>query len=125
MPISTPAGLTTAATQTGVAGAAVTLTLAAGAATTFHYIGFIEITKTASALLVAGATPVLVTTTNLVGSPVFDFPVDAATAGTQVVRQISSADPIKSSVAATATTIVCPATTSIIWRVTAYYFIGP
>lgn len=116
---------TTAVTATAAAGTGVTLTLGAPAATTFHYISHIEITKTASALLVAGATSVLVTSTNLVGSPVWDFAADAAAAGTSVTRQVAPSAPIKVSVAATATTIVCPATTSIVWRVTVFYFVGP
>jgi hypothetical protein len=122
---SLPAGSTSGGTQTGAAAAAVTLTLAAPAAGLFQYITYIEITKTATALLTAAATPVLVTTTNIPGTPTIDWPADAALQGTQVVRQIAPAVPIKAVAAATAVTIVCPATTGVIWRVSAQYFIGP
>jgi hypothetical protein len=125
MALTGPIGATTAVTATAAAGTGVTLTLAAPAATCFHYITHIEIHKFAAALLVAAATPVLVTTTNLVGNPVFDFSAGAELAGSGVRTQVAPGIPIKSSVAATATTIVCPATTSIIWRVTAFYYIAP
>jgi len=120
-----PAGSTSGGTQTAAAGTGATLTLAAPGAGLFIYITYIEITKTASALLVVAATPVLVTTTNIPGTPTIDFPADAAAQGTQVVRQIAPGVPIKSVTANTAVTIVAPATTSIVWRVTAHYFIGP
>ena len=116
---------TTSVTNTGAAAAAVTLTIAAAGAGLFHYISHIEISKFATAVLTAAATPVLVTTTNLNGNPTIDFSAGAEAQGTQVVRQIAPAIPIKSAVANTATTIVCPATTSIIWRVSVFYYIAP
>ena len=125
MPVSAPVGTTISLTATGVGAAAVTLTIPAPAAGTFHYISYIEISKVATALLTAAATPVLVTTTNLNGNPTIDFSAGAELAGSAVVRQISPSIPLKSAVAATATTIVCPATTAVIWRVSAFWFVGP
>ena len=111
-----------AVTATGIAGAAVTLTLPAAGAGLFHYITFIRIAKFATALLTAGATPVVVTSTNLPGGVAWSFSAGAEAAGTQVEIASSPTTPLVSSAANTATTIVCPATASIIWRVSVYYF---
>ena len=108
-------------TATGAAAAAVTLSLPA-VASQFHYITEIQIVKFATALLTAGTTPVLVTTTNLPGGPVFSFTAAASAQGTSEVQQIAATTPIKSSVVNTATTIVCPATTATIWRVNVWYY---
>lgn len=110
-----------AVTQTGLSGAAVTATLPAAGVGTFHYITLIQIVKFAAALLTAGTTPVLVTTTNMPGSPIFSFNADAAAAGTSQIQQFEPAMPIGHGGANTATTIVCPATTGIIWRVNVWY----
>lgn len=124
--IADPEGVvgTTAATKgvtaTGAAAAAVTLTLPAVAGK-FHYITEIQVVKFATALLTAGATPVLVTTTNLDGAPALSFTAAASAAGTSEVQQFEPALPIRSAVVNTATTIVCPATTATIWRVTVFY----
>lgn len=112
-------------TATAAAGTGVTLTLPASAGN-FHFITGIIIQKTAAALLVAAAVPVTVTTTNLPGSPVFDFAADAAAQGTQQTLALTMGNaPIKSSAAGVATTIVCPATTAIVWRVTVFYAAQP
>jgi hypothetical protein len=122
-----PQGLSTntIGTAVGAAAAAVTLTLAAPGAGLRHYITYLAINKFASALLVAAAAPVTVTTTNLPGSLAFSFPADAGAAGTIDRWREDFAYPIAASAQNTATTIVCPATTSVIWRVTAGYFIAP
>jgi hypothetical protein len=111
-------------TNTGAAAAAVTLTLPAAGAGLFHYITKLEVSAIASAARTAAATPVIVTTTNLSGSLAFSFQANAAAQGVSE-RQVNDFEsPLKSSVANTATTIVAPATTSVIWRVTAYYYTG-
>jgi hypothetical protein len=117
-----PAG--TWVTATGASGAAVTATLPAAGAGLFHYITEIQIVKFAVALLTAGATPVIVTTTNLTGSPAFSFAADAALQGTTEKQQFETTQPMKSTTANTATTIVCPATTNLIWRINCLYYIG-
>ena len=111
-------------TATGAAAAAVTATLPASAGNK-HYITKIEIVCFASAARVAGAAPVLVTTTNITGSPVFNFQANAAAQGTSERQDINFVLPLVSTTANTATTIVCPATTSVIWRVNVYYYLAP
>lgn len=112
-----------ALTATGAAGAAVTLTIPA-AVGSFHYLSSVVITKFASALLVAAAAPVTVTTTNLNNTPSFDFDAAADAQGTIASLILTPAIPIKSSAANTNTTFVCPATTAVIWKVTAFYTIA-
>lgn len=112
-------------TTLGTAGAATTLTLAAPGAGLRHYLTYFEITRFATALLTAAAAPVNVTTTNLPGSLAFSFPADAAAQGTVDRWREDFAYPIASSAQNTATTIVCPATTSVIWRITAGFYVAP
>lgn len=109
-----------AVTATGIAGAAVTCTLPA-AASVFHYIQAMQITKYAAAALTGVAAPVIVTTTNLPGSPAFTFPT-AQAIGTSVDEDLIGIDALRSSVVNTATTIVCPATANVIWRVNVFYY---
>lgn len=111
-------------TATGAAAAAVTLTLTAPGAGLFHYISWIRIEHFATAALTAAAAPVIVTTTNIPGTPSFNFRADAALQGTLTEKVISGDMPIRSITANTATTIVCPATTAVIWKVSASYRIG-
>lgn len=113
------------ATTVGAAGAAVTLTVPAPGAGLRQYLTYLSINKFAAALLVAAAAPVTVTTTNLPGSLAFSFPADAAAQGTIDRWREDFASPIAASAQNTAVTIVCPATTNIIWRVTAGYIIAP
>lgn len=110
-------------TAVGASGAAVTLTLPAVAAQ-FHYITFIEIVKYAVAALTGAATPVTVTTTNLPGTPAFTF-TTAGAIGTSERDVYNPNKAIRSTAINTATTIVCPATTSVIWRVNVWYVAAP
>ncbi len=112
-------------TATAAAGAAVTLTLAAPGAGLRHYLTYLAINRFASALLTAAATPVVITTTNLPGSLVFSRPADAAAQGSLDVYREDFAFPIAASAQNTATTIVCPVTTAVIWRVTAGFYVAP
>lgn len=112
-------------TSVGAAGAAVTLTLPAAGAGLRHYITYLSINRFATALLTAAATPVTVTTTNIPTSLAFSFAADAAAQGTIDRWREDFAYPIAVSAQNTATTIVCPATTGVIWRVTAGYYIAP
>lgn len=114
-----------AVTATGAAGVGVTLTIPAPGVGLRQYITGIEITRSATALLTAGATPTVVTTTNLPGSLAFTFGADAAAQGVDktIIRDFPF--PLVSSAQNTATTIVCPATTSVIWRATAFYQVAP
>lgn len=107
-------------TATAAAGTAVTITLPAVAGQ-FHYITGIKIMKYASVAVVGAAAPVVVTSTNLPGSLAWTTPT-AQAIGTQYDIDDNLVTPLKSSVVNTATTIVAPLTTSIIWRVTANYY---
>lgn len=112
-------------TNTGAAGAAVTLTLAAPGAGLRQYVTYLSVNRFATVLLTAGATPVLVTTTNLPGTLVLSFPADAAAQGTLFPWREDFAYPIAASAQNTAVTVVCPATTGVIWRVTGGYYVAP
>lgn len=112
-------------TATGAAAAAVTLSLPSPGAGLRHHLTYIRIVRFASTLLTAGATPVLVTTTNIPGSLVFSFPADAAAQGSVFPYQEDFNYPIAASAQGAATTIVAPITTGVIWRITAGYYVAP
>ncbi len=111
-------------TVTAATATAATLTLPAGAGF-FHYITRILIERHTTALLTAGATPTIITTTNLPGARAFSIPADAAPQG-QVYREvIEPTVPLKSSAIGVATTIVAPLTTGVIWRLSADFYFAP
>jgi hypothetical protein len=112
-------------TAVGAAGATVTLTLPAPGAGLRHYITYLSINRFATALLTAAATPVTITTTNIPGSLAFSFPAEAAPQGTIDRWREDLAFPLAVSAQNTATTVVCPVTTNVIWRVTAGYYVAP
>ncbi len=112
-----------AVTATGAAAAAVTLTLPAVVAQ-FHYITLVEIIRYAAVAITGVATPLLVTTTNLPGNPVFDFQT-AGAIGTSERQLWNPNKALKSSVVNTVSTIVCPATNGVIWRVNVWYVAAP
>ena len=122
---SKPIPTTTTQTFTAATGVAATLSITAPAAGLYHYITRLVIERHTSTLLTAAATPIIVTTTNIPGSLAFSIPADAAPQG-QVYREVidMSGQPLKSTTAATATTIVAPVTTGVIWRITAYFYVG-
>lgn len=112
-------------TTVGASGAATTLTLAAPGAGLRHYLTYLSINRFAAAALTAAAAPVTVTTTNLPGTLAFSFAAEAFPQGSLDRWREDFAFPIASSAQNTATTIVCPATTSVIWRVTAGFYVAP
>ncbi|MFN8995771.1 MAG: hypothetical protein ACK5X3_19190 [Pseudomonadota bacterium] len=106
---------------TGAAGAAVTATLPAVAGFR-HVVDFIRVTRSATALLTAGATPVVVTTTNLPGPPALTFGADAAPQGVDKEGVLDfGASGLAATAVNTATTVVGPATPNVIWRVNVGY----
>lgn len=115
---------TLCASAVGASGAAVTATLPAVVGQ-FHVIQAIEIVKFYVANINGTATPVTVTTTNLPGSLAFTFG-NAGAIGTvdNSSFKLYSELKLQSSVANTPTTIVCPATTNIIWRVNVFYYLS-
>lgn len=114
---------TLSVTATGAAAAAVTLTLPAVVGL-FHNISYLSITAYTTVARTGSATPVIVTTTNLSGSPAFTF-ASAAAIGTTDIKSFDFPQPVKSLVANTVTSIVCPATASIIWRINLFYSTTP
>jgi hypothetical protein len=103
---------------TAATGIALTVTLPA-VASQFHNITHLEIAAYSTAARTGSATPIVVTTTNL-NSLAFTF-ATAAAIGTLDKQFLSPTLPVKSAVVNTATTIVCPATTGIIWRINIIY----
>jgi hypothetical protein len=113
------------ATAVGASGAAVTLTIASPGAGLRQYLTYLSINRFAAAVLTAAATPVTVTTTNIPGTPAFTLPADAAALGTIYPWREDFAYPLMANAQATALTIVAPATTGVIWRITAGYYVAP
>lgn len=110
----------TAAVNTGS-----TATLAAAGAGLFHYIVRAELVKLYSVVGVAAGAGVIVTTTNLPGNPAFTTEQLASAAGTVArVIDFNPNQPLKSSVANTATTFVAPAQLQTIWRWNVTYYVG-
>ena len=73
----------------------------------------------------AGVTPVVITTTNLPGALAFSIPVEAAAQGSVYEKVL---DPVRAIMAAaqnTATTIVAPLITNVIWRISATFYVAP
>lgn len=112
-------------TSVGAAGAAVTLTLPAPGAGLRQYLTLLSIGRFATATLTAGSAPVNITTTGLPGSWAISFPAEAAAQGTLDRWREDFGYPIAAASQNTAVTIVCPATTGVIWRVTAGYYVAP
>lgn len=113
--------LTTNLNANGAAAAAVTLTLPTPATGKRHQILSLEITLYNSAARTGSATPVVVTTTNL-GGLSWRFQ-SAGAIGTKEVVTLTGhpGAPVTAAAEALATTIVCPATTGIIWNVNCVY----
>lgn len=111
-------------TATGAASAAVTATLPAVAGLR-HYVDLLAITRSATAVLTASATPLVVTTTNLPGSPAFTVGADAAAIGVDktVVADFGAAG-LAAIAIGTATTVVAPVATGSIWRLNVAYRLG-
>lgn len=106
---------------TAAASTALTATLPAPPAGQFHYITSLTILRYAAAALTGSATPSIVTTTNLPGPMSWAFET-AAAIGTSHIRLYTFTSPLKSSVAATATTFVAPVFTNAIWRINVHYY---
>lgn len=114
---------TNAVTATAAAATAVTLTIPAAAAGLFTYVTHLEVTLYSTAARTGVATPITVTTTNLAGAPAFTF-ATAAAIGTADKQLVGPDSPLKTTAAATATTVVAPAVTGALWRLTVFYFVA-
>lgn len=112
-------------TATGASGAGVTLTITSPGAGLRQYLTYLRVVRFSAAALVAAAAPVLITTTNLPGSLAFTCGADAQAQGVAAtVLQEDFAFPLMATAQATNVTIVCPATTNVIWRVTSGYYVA-
>jgi len=111
-------------TATAASGSAVTATLPAAAGFR-HYIYRISVVRSLTTVQTASATPTLVTTTNMPGSPVLTLGTDGGALGVdkEAVLEFGGAG-LSATAVNTATTIVCPATTGVIWRVNVAYRLG-
>ena len=118
------AAVTTLVSNTGAAGASVTITLPSAGAGVFHYITYIDIVMYNVATRTGSSNRVLVSTTNLPGtSTQFTFP-SAGAIGTLASKEIALTKSLRSAVANTNTTVVCPATTNVIWQAQVHYYTG-
>jgi hypothetical protein len=113
-------------TTAGATGAATSLTIPAPGAGLRQYLTYLRIVRFATAALTASATPVTITTTNLPGSLAFTCAADSLALGARdVVIQEDFAYPLASVSQNTNTTVVCPATAGVIWRITSGYYVAP
>jgi hypothetical protein len=112
-------------TVTAAASATATLNIASPGAGLRHYLSFLRIERHASALLTAAATPTIIATTNVPGSLAFSIPVEAAAQGSVYEKTFDWAYPLAVAAQNTATTIIAPIATGVIWRMTAGWFVAP
>lgn len=111
-------------TVTAAANTAATITLPAAGAGMFHYITYLNCRRNATAAL-AGTATLIITTTNLPGSPAWSSGNAMIAGGTTEDVNFQSSNPIKSLVANTATTIVMPAPgAAVLNRGNCAYYIG-
>lgn len=107
---------------TAATGAIVTATLPAAAGLR-HYIDRISVAQIATTTA-AGATAVVVTTTNLPGSLAMSFGSDYLV-GRAIEQAVDAGGAGLAAVATnTATTVVAPATTNVLWRINVLYRLG-
>ena len=111
-------------TATAAVGLTITATLPAVSGLR-HVIDFIQVTRSATAALVAAPAPVLVTTTNLPGNPVLTFGSDAGGIGVdKEVKLDFGSSGLAATTIGIATTVVCPAYAGVIWRINVVYRLG-
>ena len=121
---SRPLPATKHVTVTAAANAGATITLPAAGVGLFHYITYLECTRNATAAL-AGTATLIVTSTNLPGSPAWSNGNAMAAGGTVTDVFINGANPLKSSAANTSTTIVMPAAgAAVLTRGNCSYYVG-
>lgn len=113
-------------TATAAVNTASTATLAAAGAGLFHYITRIQLVKLYAVVGVANGAGHIITSTNLVGNPAWTTEQRAGAAGdcVTVIDWECYGNPMKSSVANTATTFVAPLQLQTIWRWNIQYYVG-
>lgn len=112
-------------TNTAAVNTACTTTLPAPGVGLRQYIIKIKIDRLYSVVGVAAAAANNVTTSNLVGSPIFPFGQAASPQGTLESQIIDFAAPIPASGTNGTVTLVCPAQLQTIWRASAWYYVAP
>ena len=124
--LAVPYPATLCVTTLGTANTATTLTLAAAGVGLYHYLDALELWLVNGTSTAVTPTALLsVTTTNLPGSLAWTFGNNAPAFTELLKLDKSLAQPLKSSVANTATTVVMPAAgAGVQWRATAYYHAG-
>jgi hypothetical protein len=111
-------------TATAAANTAATASLPAAGVGLFHYITSIQIARNATAAL-AGTATIIHTSTNLPGTPAWSVGNAMAAGGTQLDVVYEPAQPLKSLVANTATTVVAAAGgLAVLGRVNVSYYVG-
>lgn len=111
-------------TVTAVANTAATITLPAPGAGMFHYITYLNCRRNATAVL-AGTATLIITSTNLPGSPAWSNGNAMVAGGTVEDIDYQPSNPVKSLLANTATTIVMPAPgLAVLNRGNCAYFVG-
>lgn len=119
-----PVPATLHVTVTAAANAGATITLPAAGAGLFHYITSLQLYRNATAAL-AGSATLVITSTNLPGSPAWSVGNAMIAGGTQQDVVYEPSNPLKSSVANTATTIVMPVPgAAVLWRGNCSYYVG-
>ena len=110
--------------SSSIASATVTNTLPSGGVGLFHYITRIRISKYVSIALIPSTSPSIVTTTNIATTPSFDFKTLGSQGDSEVLDIDFTANPLKSTTAATNTTFVTPVLTGAIWKITVFYYVA-
>lgn len=112
-------------TATAAVNTAATASLPAPAAGLFHYITSIQVVKLYNVLGVAAGAGVVITSTNLPGTPAWTTEQAAGAVGTApMVINYQPTTPLKAALAATISTIACPAQLQTIWRINVSYFVA-
>jgi hypothetical protein len=111
-------------TVTAAANTIATATLPAAGAGMFHYITSIQMSRNATAAL-AGTATLIHTSTNLPGTPAWSVGNAMVAGGTQQDLVYEPANPLKSLVANTTTTLVMPAAgAAVLNRINVSYYVG-
>lgn len=106
---------------TDVAGNGVTLTLAAPGASLRQHLVMLKIEKFFAVGSGGSGAPDIVTSTNLVGTPSFNFATSGSSSSV-IEKLYQPRYAVRASAANTAVTVVCPAVADIIWKVTAWWY---
>jgi len=110
-------------TVTAAVNVAATLTLPAPAAGLSIHITDLEVVKLYNVIGVAAGAGVIITSTNLPGTPAWTTEQVVGAEGSAVkVVKLTPTTPLKAAAAAVAVTVVAPAQLQTIWRINCTYF---